>query len=160
MDGTDPETAASLSVETFDVASVVSNGGGFTPVSLQGVAPAGAAGVQASIVLTDLVNTMGAQSAFFDDLVLSLATPALQGDYNDDGVVDAADYTVYRDALSSGGSLQNETASPGVVDQADYDAWAANYGASNSAVAVPEPAGLVIVLTMAVAGVSRRRPAA
>lgn len=40
------------------------------------------------------------------------------GDYNSDGTVDAADYTVYRDGLGT-------TYAP-----ADYDVWAANYGAS------------------------------
>jgi hypothetical protein len=80
---------------------------------------------------------------------------ALAGDYNDDGVVDAADYTVWRDKLGQMTSLPNETDSLGVVDQADYDAWSANFGApagSGSAAVspsrgVPEPAAVVLVLT-------------
>ncbi len=74
----------------------------------------------------------------------------LAGDYNDDGVVDAADYVVWRNAIESSVSLPNETASPGVIDAADYTAWRANFGAAlsgNSPVAgvpIPEPTGLVL----------------
>ena len=37
------------------------------------------------------------------------ASETLAGDYNDDGTVDAADYTVWRDSLASGTPLLNET---------------------------------------------------
>jgi hypothetical protein len=77
----------------------------------------------------------------------------LAGDYNNDGQVDAADYTVWRDSLESGGPLLNETASPGTVDQADYDAWKTNFGATAAvgaaSTAVPEPATwLLATLTL------------
>lgn len=79
--------------------------------------------------------------------VVETAT-TLAGDYNDDGVVDAADYTAWRDNLG-GTSLLNETASLGVVDEADYDAWKANFGAvaggSGGLSAVPEPNSVVLV---------------
>jgi autotransporter-associated beta strand protein len=83
----------------------------------------------------------------------------LPGDYNDDGVVDAADYTVWRD----GGPLLNETATKGVVDAADYTAWAGNYGATfapGSALAIPEPAAvasLLVGLTLTLTGRRARR---
>jgi hypothetical protein len=59
----------------------------------------------------------------------------LQGDYNDDGTVNAADYAVWRD----GGSPDDT--------QAGYDLWKANFGNSGSgsgSAAVPEPTGVVI----------------
>ncbi len=59
---------------------------------------------------------------------------SLQGDFNQDGTIDAADYTVWRDGLGT------------TYDQSDYDDWASNYGAtiaSGTAAAtstpVPEP---------------------
>lgn len=68
----------------------------------------------------------------------------LAGDYNGDSLVDAVDYSVWRD----GGILLNETVTPGEVTQEDYDAWAANYGASasTSSQAIPEPTALVVLL--------------
>lgn len=52
----------------------------------------------------------------------------LPGDYNDDGVVDAGDYSVWRDAMGSYAVLPNDT-TPSSVSQADYDLWVANFGA-------------------------------
>ena len=54
---------------------------------------------------------------------LTVVSVPLPGDYNDNGVVDAADYTVWRDRLASGGTLPNETASFGIIDAADYEVW-------------------------------------
>lgn len=50
------------------------------------------------------------------------------GDYNDDGVVDAADYTRYRDTLGSEIVLPNNEVA-GNIGQGHYDQWADNYGA-------------------------------
>jgi serralysin len=46
------------------------------------------------------------------------------GDYNNNGVVDVADYVVWR----NGGPLQNEGMTPGLVTPEDYDVWRANFG--------------------------------
>jgi hypothetical protein len=58
--------------------------------------------------------------------------PQLAGDYNGDDVVDAADYTVWRDTLGSTSDLRangdNTGAGAGVIDQADYTAWLNNFG--------------------------------
>jgi hypothetical protein len=74
----------------------------------------------------------------------------LAGDYNNDGVVNTADYVVWRNSLNGGAVLQNETVTPGTVDQADYNTWRANFGAGGTGVgpsaAVPEPATLGILL--------------
>jgi hypothetical protein len=73
------------------------------------------------------------------------AVPNLLGDYNGNHVVDAADYTVWRDSLAKGGSLLND-ASPGNVSQEDYNYWKSHFGATTSGggsvAAVPEPASL------------------
>jgi hypothetical protein len=84
------------------------------------------------------------------------------GDYNLNGVVDAADYVVWRSQLGANTPLVNEGASPGMVDQADYDFWKANFGktassgtTTNVAAAVPEPTTfmLLVMSIAAVAGV-------
>lgn len=57
--------------------------------------------------------------------------PELLGDYNRDGAVDAADYTVWRDG--DGASVPPFTGGDGngdgSVDQSDYAIWSANYAA-------------------------------
>lgn len=71
----------------------------------------------------------------------------LPGDFNEDGVVDIADYTTWRDGLGQEISLPNEVTSIGRVTQEDYDVWLDNFGAqagSSTAFAVPEPAAGVI----------------
>jgi aryl-phospho-beta-D-glucosidase BglC (GH1 family) len=91
--------------------------------------------------------------------------PRLQGDYNNDGVVDAADYTVWRNALAGDGSLANETASLGTVDEFDYLAWKDNYGGMlggggglSSTENVPEPASFALVaVATIILGIGRRR---
>jgi hypothetical protein len=81
----------------------------------------------------------------------------LAGDFNGDGVVDAADYTTWRDHLGSSFNLHgngDETGgSAGLVDQADYTLWKANFGHTGSGSgaglgqrAVPEPGSLVLAL--------------
>lgn len=84
--------------------------------------------------------------------VISVVPPELSGDYNADGTVDAADYSVWRDRLESGTPLVNETASLGTIDAADYEAWKANFGAianegAGSAASLPEPAAILLVST-------------
>ncbi|MGL4514856.1 MAG: CRTAC1 family protein [Lacipirellulaceae bacterium] len=72
----------------------------------------------------------------------------LPGDYNGDGVVNAADFTVWRDGLGS------------VYTQGDYAVWRDNYGSAlpavSSAEATPEPATLALAL-LGVAASSGRR---
>ena len=57
------------------------------------------------------------------DLRVSLA-----GDYNLDGRVDAADYTIWRKTDGSTTDLRADGNGDGRVDQADHDLWKANVG--------------------------------
>jgi endoglucanase len=76
----------------------------------------------------------------------------LPGDFNFDGTVDAADYTVWRDALGQTGVAQHADSNfDGVVDELDYAAWQAHFGESLSGAgsasrAVPEPAAGALLL--------------
>ncbi|TWU00578.1 Pectate lyase L precursor [Botrimarina colliarenosi] len=71
---------------------------------------------------------------------------SLPGDYNSDGVVDAADYTVWRDYFGSpAGSLPNDV-DGGVIGAAQYATWVANYGVGGAvANSVPEPATSILI---------------
>jgi hypothetical protein len=83
------------------------------------------------------------------ELVLT-ALSGLAGDFDNNGAVDAADYTVWRDNLGAPTYRLFNATTSGVVGQAQYDAWSANYGAVAAAsaleqpVAVPEPATLLL----------------
>lgn len=73
------------------------------------------------------------------------------GDFNNDGVVDAADYVLWR----KGGALANEVSTPGVTDAQDYLDWRARFGNTSGSgsslhgASVPEPATFVLLFLVA-----------
>jgi hypothetical protein len=98
-------------------------------------------------------------TAYFDNY---LVRSGIRGDYNFDGVVDAADYTVWRDQRNTTGLLRAADGDfNGVVNDADYAIWASHYGAPqslvNTATSVPEPSAAVLVI-LAAAYAAGRRP--
>src|SRR6185312_1366022 len=107
----------------------------------------GAAGV--SITGRFAVGTDPSPIGNGDGLKLTLdgqLLPLVQvsGDYNGNGVVDAADYVLWR----NGGPLQNDPTAG--VQAADYDFWRSRFGATAGASAlvgtapraIPEPSSL------------------
>ncbi|QDT67749.1 Matrixin [Planctomycetes bacterium MalM25] len=85
-----------------------------------------------------------------------------QGDYNGDGVVDAADYTVWRDTFGSQILLDADGDGSGQIDTADYSIWNNAYGDSQSPaptgiLGIPEPGTVVLLLGhLAIASASAR----
>lgn len=75
------------------------------------------------------------------------------GDYNGDGVVNAADYTNWRDTLGQSVSNPGDGADgnlSSVIDAPDYDHWKARFGSlvpgvGGVAAAVPEPASAALL---------------
>lgn len=60
---------------------------------------------------------------------LGSADEALEGDYNGNGVVDAADYTVWRDNLGAdAGTLPNDPNEGLTIGVEQYETWKANFG--------------------------------
>jgi hypothetical protein len=105
----------------------------------------------------------GTATIYYDNFQL-MNRRTFEGDFNADGVIDAADYTIWRDTLSSTGDLRADSNGDGVVGPADYAIWLANYGAfssgenasSSQAPAVPEPTALALVAFWAIAQVTRQ----
>jgi hypothetical protein len=97
---------------------------------------------------------------------LAPLVPSLNGDYNNNGIVDASDYVVWRKAGPTA-TLPNDP-TPGTVDLSDYTTWRANFGSSASLAAeagaglgaqgVPEPTAIVLcaVLVASIATVRGR----
>jgi len=90
-----------------------------------------------------------------DSLSLQVGNaPFLAGDYNQNGTVDAADYTVWRDSLGGDALINRGAGISGPIGDADYQVWKANFGqslgaASAAVPAVPEPS-VPIVLAMGI----------
>ncbi len=85
--------------------------------------------------------------------------PPLAGDYNGDGVVDAADYTKWRDTWTrTNTDLSADGNKSGAIDAGDRDVWAANYGAvAGSAAGVPEPTGIAVFVSLLATALLGRR---
>jgi hypothetical protein len=96
-----------------------------------------------------------------------LATlPGTAGDYNNDGIVNAADYVVWRKFLGTNTQLENEGegVTPGMVTAEDYATWRTNFGmvtppgAGSAAAAVPEPGAIVLaMIALAMFGARRMK---
>jgi serralysin len=134
----------------------ISNSGGLGVAETLGLATAGAGNYTVHVTGT----TTATQLYRLDVAVTSLALP---GDYTGDGLVDAADYTRWRDTLGSTADLAADGDGSGAVDPADYGVWAAAYGSNSQGAAhgaatqpfgaVPEPGAL----GLAVIGVATAR---
>jgi hypothetical protein len=85
------------------------------------------------------------------------------GDYNGDGVVDTADYTVWRDSIGQTGfNLAADGYPDGLIDHRDFNAWVVHFGqslpASGAAANIPEPSTAAsLVIGCVVALVAGRR---
>ena len=110
---------------------------------------------QAAMLGTPNPNTAPVESA------------GLPGDYNNDLVVNAADYTVWRDNLGAAdeSSLNGNGDGTNGVDDGDYNLWKTNYdtspgagGASVGAAGVPEPTTMIMAVATMLGGLALVRP--
>jgi hypothetical protein len=100
-----------------------------------------------------VANVLPQLDAGRGDLAL-LLQPVASGDYNQNGVADAADYTVWRDTLGSTTDLRangdDDGPSMSRIDAADYLVWKSHFSsmglAAVSAIQVPEPSGALLML--------------
>lgn len=94
---------------------------------------------------SSVANDQEAAFALFDNLIVTIPdATGLAGDFNDDGVVDAIDYALWRENLGATDDSSINDAGDGVpgVTSADFDVWLANYGATapGAVATTPEPA--------------------
>lgn len=81
----------------------------------------------AAINLGGAFSVGGAHNLVFSYGAVLTSAPNPTGDYNNNGIVDGADYALWRDTLGQNITLPNDS-TPGTVTQADYTAWRANFG--------------------------------
>jgi hypothetical protein len=139
--------------ETLVTGKVFPNGSGEAPLVLN---------YTVHIDFTD-PERPDSQNTLFEDALVEyvMFDVGVTGDYNGDGAVNAADYTVWRDTRNSTTNSAADGNNDGVVDTVDYGIWKANFGASAGSAAgldftaVPEPTlffygafGLPVILIM------------
>lgn len=102
-------------------------------------------------VLAEEVSTLDPNST----VNLIVGAPQLAGDFNGDGLVNLADYTVWRDNLGAGNEASIAYGGDGLngVDSADYEVWKNNFSGSidplsGSMNQIPEPASIIIGLLL------------
>lgn len=85
--------------------------------------------------------------------------PRLPGDFNADGAVDAADYTLWRDTVGVvGAGLLADANGDQMIDSQDYQIWRDAYGAqlAGGSTSIPEPAATQLALASACAALCGR----
>jgi hypothetical protein len=124
-----------------------------------GLTPDFFAGSTGSVFTT--VGTSNSYGNISDPVALTTVvrtnfTSAGDADYNDNGVVDAADYVLWRNTLGqTGAGLPADGDGSGTIDQPDYTLWRSRFGLPGGAGAgagaglsgsvVPEPASLFLL---------------
>lgn len=137
--------------------------GTFAPGSTPGII-SGAADVYTSLGTSTAVGMIGAVSGASFHIAPQLRIVAgVGGDYNGNGIVDAADYSIWRDHLGQTFQLLNEGPfTPGEVTPEDYAYWKTNFGLGSigsgggsasggtiggpGSLPVPEPGALVLLV--------------
>jgi hypothetical protein len=159
-DEADNSSAARLTEFNPEGSTLLPGGGAVldlgTPVNVAGGAPA----------LSDLAFFYHLTNGQTMQGIVSFGTlptaAGLPGDYNEDAVVDAADYVLWRKQNGSGMSLPNDD-TPGVGPD-DYTRWRENFaeasgggGAGIASSVVPEPSTITLLFIFAACGIVRVR---
>jgi autotransporter-associated beta strand protein len=126
-------------------------------------------GTFSSLLLPDLAGSLSWDtSQLYVTGELSVDS-GLPGDYNNDGKVSAADFTVWRDHVGALTLPNRDPSNSGPIDNDDFDSWIANYGSgafgagsdttASVPTSVPEPATafLLIVACMIWKNITKRR---
>jgi PEP-CTERM motif len=153
-----------LTANTYNL-TILPIGGGVPLFRQLSAALDGAAGSSINSLRVSAYGTgsseNGIKEMFFDNLMIT--RPGLDGDYNNDGSVDAADYVVWRNTSGqSGVGLAADGNRNNRIDAGDYDVWRANFNPTphtsvgSDITAVPEPETFLL-MTLAIAGVSTRQ---
>jgi len=116
---------------------------------------------------TYFVRVAGSADAVqFYQLTIGLDAQPLWGDFNDDGRVDSADYTVWRNNLGAADDSKILDRGDGVagIDSGDYEIWKTHFGGSLgqgglAAGEVPEPSSALggLVASVLISGAFRGR---
>ena len=130
-----------------------------TEANLEGDTEFAAAGLNASLGSIYTGGIGGAEDLIFNyaladgtivqGTVSYVGLVGVDGDYSGNGVVDAADYAIWRETLGSTVDLRADGSGNGTVGSEDYDYWKTRFGNTSNpgAIAgVPEPSTFVLIV--------------
>jgi len=141
-------SGAMLDVQEIVIANASTTNDAWHSHTLTATAPENAVEARLAVVFTQGGTDGGA--VFVDSLSFQIPTTASTGDFNADGMVDATDYAIWRNALGqTGPGLAADADGNGVIDTGDYTIWQSQFGATlptAAAVEVPEPLSCVLLL--------------
>ncbi len=109
-------------------------------------------------------DNYGDWSSYSSPTSLSIVPPPVAGDYNNNGIVDQADYLLWRNNQGTTNVLANDSIG-GRIGGAQYDQWRSHFGqtggissgASLESAAVPEPTTLSLLILAGVGAWTRQR---
>jgi autotransporter-associated beta strand protein len=124
--------------------------GSFTPFSFYTL-------ITFSSLVGDVANLTANGPAGFDyqlvqsgnSVSLAVLPQGVSGDFNDDGMVDAADYVVWRKFFDVDIDLPNDEDLPGPIGTGEHDMWYQNFSRSEQSGhsgQVPEPTAMVLLV--------------
>lgn len=148
------QSGSYLGQQELDIAELGSATGDWQHNEFLVDAPVNAVEARVSLVLSEGASPAG--TVLIDALSL-VAVEGLAGDFNYDGRVDAADYSVWRDTKDSTTNLAADANRDGVVNDADLTTWRSNYGQTSSSTAIPEPAAAVMTVIATLSATRRSR---
>lgn len=182
----------------LELASIASNGGGVAYVSSEiviepasslgttlvyvdyeqditqlassaSLAPISQVYVVTNIFLSGLTSSDSVNLMTFTTQFNQTGPLSIRGDYNQNGKVDAADYAVWRDNVSTTNVLPNDFVG-GTIGVGQYDQWRSHFGESSmvgsgamssdvihTITVVPEPGAILLLIASAPALLIRRR---
>ncbi len=113
------------------------------------------------------VGVLYSANSVMMEIRIDTTSTQLAGDYNQDGTVNAADYSVWRNSLGQSGSgLAADGNGDSHVDNADYDLWKLHFGevaivgsgaGSGSLASAPEPSSVLLLVASLAATIFLRR---
>jgi hypothetical protein len=158
-----PDGGAFLEGGTLDVTLL----GGYSPAAgtafdLMNWSPFGSiTGTFSTLDLPDLPGTLDWDTSqlYSAGILRVIGNSGLAGDYNNNGVVDAADYVVWRNNLDTNNTLPNDPTG-GTIGTTQYNTWRSHFGqaAGNGTdlANVPEPTSPLIWIAAIVSLVGSR----
>lgn len=135
------------------------------PAGLTGTFPLGFGAASFNTLVDSNASAVPINLTDVGSITVMPAAVGVPGDYNSNGVVDAADYVRWRDRNGTTFTLPNEVSgvTPGQVTAEDYTAWRTRFGRTSGAgavafatSAVPEPTAWILVASIALLGGLRR----